>query len=61
MVMVDSTPAVPGQRKKINFSNILVGGMMNIFEVRFIPLLAVAFFAGATVTVPWSLVRRAEQ
>jgi hypothetical protein len=33
MVMVDSTPRVAGQRKPINYNNILVGGMMNLFEV----------------------------
>ncbi|KAI5475816.1 hypothetical protein MNV49_000827 [Pseudohyphozyma bogoriensis] len=33
MVAMDSTPAVPGQRKKINWSNIAVGATMNMFEV----------------------------
>ncbi|KAM0748728.1 mitochondrial carrier [Meredithblackwellia eburnea MCA 4105] len=33
MVAMDSAPAVPGQRKKVNWSNIAVGGVMNMFEV----------------------------
>lgn len=33
MVMIDSAPAVPGQRKPVNFANIGVGAVMNLFEV----------------------------
>lgn len=33
MAIADSAPAVPGQRKKVQWSNIALGGIMNLFEV----------------------------
>ncbi|GAA5902086.1 hypothetical protein JCM6882_006698 [Rhodosporidiobolus microsporus] len=30
---IDSAPAVPGQKKQIKWSNIALGGIMNLFEV----------------------------
>ncbi|KAL8292223.1 hypothetical protein RQP46_001689 [Phenoliferia psychrophenolica] len=33
MVAMDSGPTIPGQKKKVNWSNIAVGGVMNMFEV----------------------------
>lgn len=31
---IDAGPAIPGQKKRINWSNIALGGIMNMFEVR---------------------------
>lgn len=30
---IDAGPAIPGQKKRINWSNIALGGIMNMFEV----------------------------
>lgn len=32
MAIADSTPVVKGQRKKVQWSNIALGGIMNLFE-----------------------------
>ena len=34
---IDAGPAIPGQKKRINWSNIALGGIMNMFEVRGTP------------------------
>jgi len=33
MAIADSTPAIPGQKKKVQWNNIALGGIMNLFEV----------------------------
>jgi hypothetical protein len=33
MAIADSTPAVPGQKKKVQWNNIALGAIMNLFEV----------------------------
>ncbi|BGP53105.1 hypothetical protein JCM8202_004189 [Rhodotorula sphaerocarpa] len=33
MAIADASPAIPGQKKRINWSNIALGGIMNMFEV----------------------------
>lgn len=35
---IDAAPAVPGQKKQIKWSNIALGGIMNMFEVRYLSL-----------------------
>lgn len=37
MAIADASPAIPGQKKRINWSNIALGGIMNMFEVRLPP------------------------
>lgn len=34
---IDAGPAIPGQKKRINWSNIALGGIMNMFEVSSLP------------------------
>lgn len=37
MAIADAAPVVPGQKRAINWSNIALGGIMNMFEVRLDP------------------------
>jgi len=34
MAIADASPAIPGQKKKVQWNNIALGGIMNLFEVR---------------------------